>query len=132
MLEFPGGKIDTAVADHSTVAEQKGSVIREVLEETGLDISALEIERTGGFSYTFEVAGISYERDVHLWRAQLTAGNHEVRIDRTLRADGGSEDKHANFFWVTQEEFRRLREQGKIAANSAAWRLTLGRPGPGE
>ena len=118
MLEFPGGKIDTAQAGHSTAAEQRRSVVREVLEETGLDLSGLAIERTGGFSHAFEAAGIPYERDVHLWRAQLPAGYDAIQVNRTMRADGGSEDKHASFRWVTPDEFRRLREEGRIAANS--------------
>lgn len=118
MSEFPGGKIDIARTGRSTLAEQRESVVREVLEETGLDIDALPIERAGSFSYAFEAEGVPYERDVHLWRVRLTAGDHAVSINRTMRADGGPEDKHAGFRWVTPEELGRLRQEGKIAANS--------------
>ena len=127
MLEFPGGKIDQIRAGRSTVAEQRESVLREVLEETGLDLSDLPVERICGFSYTFDIEGIRYERDVHLWRVQLPAGDHAVQVNQTTRADGSSEDKHAGFCWVTAEEFRRLRKAHKIAANSRAPRLR--RPG---
>lgn len=118
MLELPGGKIGAARACHSTVDEQRGSVVREVLEETGLDIGRLPIEGAGSFSYAFEAEGVPYERDVHLWRVRLTAGDHAVTINRTMRADGDPEDKHAGFRWVAPEEFRRLRQEGRIAANS--------------
>lgn len=118
MSEFPGGKIDTVRSVRSTVDEQRASVVREVLEETGLDIGGLAIERAGSFSYAFTAAGLPYERDVHLWRVRLAAGDHAVTVNRTTRADGGPEDRHAGFRWVTSEEFLTLLGEGRIAANS--------------
>jgi 8-oxo-dGTP pyrophosphatase MutT (NUDIX family) len=120
MFEFPGGKIDAARGGRSTAAEQRATIIREVQEETGLEISDVPVEKVESFSYNFEAGGVSYVRDVHLFRAQVPAGDRPVEINRTTTADGESEDKHAGFRWVTREEFSGLRRDGKIAANSIA------------
>lgn len=119
-LEFPGGKIDAARGDRATAAEQRAAVIREVREETGLDIGGLPAEVAARFSYTFEAEGVRYARQVQLFRVQLPTGDHAVEINRTVLPSGEPEDKHADFRWVTPDEFKDLQVDGKIAANSIA------------
>lgn len=120
MLEFPGGKIDTKQSGRSTAEEQRATVIREVQEETGLDINGVPLDKIGSFSYVFEAGSAAYAREVHLFRAQLSKDGPEVEVNRTMAAEGGPEDKHAGFRWVTPEEFWALRRGGKVAANSIA------------
>jgi len=120
MFEFPGGKIDKIRGSSSTLEEQRESVIREVLEETEIDISNVPVNKAGSSRYAFEVGGVFYERDVHYFQAQLSEGGYSIKVNQTMTAGGGSEDKHASFHWVTAEEFRELQRDGKIAANSIA------------
>lgn len=120
MYEFPGGKIDSIQGMRSTEDEQRESAIREVLEETGLDISEVPLVKKGSYNYSYVVAGKQEERNVHLLRAQLQLPNRNyiISVNQTKKANGKPEDNHAGYRWVTIPEFQMLQSIRRIATNS--------------
>lgn len=121
--EFPGGQIDTIIGDSSTKQEQEAAVIREIYEETRLNISNLPIIKKQSFKYNFDLNGIRYSRVVHLFQAKLLLENNNIQINQTSNSNGQSEDKHDEFTWVTPDEFIELQKNKKIAANSIQSKL---------
>lgn len=122
--EFPGGKIDGLGAAPSTLAQQTTTAIKEVEEETGLEISGLPLSKVDAFSYKFKVGDKEYERAVTLFLVDLPPGNYQVVVDRTLNEEGSSEDKHQGARWVSMEELIEIDRENMLAANSRISVLT--------
>jgi 8-oxo-dGTP pyrophosphatase MutT (NUDIX family) len=120
-FEFPGGQIGYLEDEEPNDDKQLENVIREVEEETGLEIEGLKPEKVGRFQYNF---GLAHEkktlsRIVHLWKVQLPEGEFEVVTDKTVSEKGESEDKHlTEVKWVSLEELRQMKEDGKLLGNS--------------
>jgi 8-oxo-dGTP pyrophosphatase MutT (NUDIX family) len=126
LFEFPGGKIDHISGAVSTPAEQRVAVMREVLEEANIDLTSCPPDRKDEFSYSFTPEDIEYSRRVHLFHVVLPPGDVEIIIDRTTNAQGGSEDKHQRYVWVSVAELIGLRDSGQLSGNSQRFALALG------
>jgi mutator protein MutT len=118
LLEFPGGKIDPGT-------DPLEAVIREVREETGIDLSASPPVACDEYRYRFEHAGTTHHRRVHVFLAELAADPGEVVVNRTRDADGGSEDKHAGYVWVSRERLAAVKAQGRLNGNSTRFEPSL-------
>ncbi len=107
-IEFPGGKIDNIKNVYSTEEEQMETAIKEVAEETNIDISKLKIERIEDFNVYFETADQEdkgLRRKVHLFLARIPDDeNLDIKINTTLTENGQAEDNHANYSWLTPEK----------------------------
>lgn len=116
--EFPGGNIEDVGDDPASPEQQKTAIIKEVLEETGLDISSTPLNDPEYFEYDYEAKGDNYHRAVNLFRIEMPHGDHKIIIDQTRKKDGSSEDKHRSWMLVTQEVFDRMIQEGEISQNS--------------
>ena len=109
-LEFPGGKVDKISGTTSTAEEQKQATMEEVQEETGISIKNFPIEEIDKFSLYFEAtekdgAKKKYRRLVHLFLIRLPDEQEfTLKINETKNAQGESEDKHADYRWVSPED----------------------------
>lgn len=121
MFEFPGGKIESIQGPTATLDEQRAAVINEVREETRIDIKSLPIARLRGSHYSFVSEGTRFDRTVHLYTVLLQKNDPTVTVNQTTRVDGRPEDNHSGFRWVTREEYARLHNEDKIAANSLVY-----------
>ncbi|OGH04036.1 MAG: hypothetical protein A2W22_00215 [Candidatus Levybacteria bacterium RBG_16_35_11] len=125
LFEFPGGKIDSIAGDSSTYAEQLKAVVKEIEEETGIDISRCSPQKSDEFTYQFTAGNHLHERMVHLFFVRLPIVNNEVSINSTLNPAGLSEDKHTHFNWVTKADLLRMRAEGKLSGNSQHFETIL-------
>lgn len=116
--EFPGGKID--IQDPTPSREQQiDTAIKEVQEETGLDITGFPLSHVDDFSYEFKVRETLYKRNVHTFLVDLPRKNYQIVVNRTLTPEGQSEDKHSCARWVSVEELTALHKKNMLAANSS-------------
>ncbi|MEK7088702.1 MAG: NUDIX hydrolase, partial [Patescibacteria group bacterium] len=104
-LEFPGGKIDEIKEKDSTVEEQLKATIKEVQEETGLDVENLPIEKIESFESYFETTGkdgvlLKFKRITHLFLIRLPDTEEiNLRINETKNEKEESEDNHKDSRW---------------------------------
>ena len=109
-LEFPGGKIDEIKEKDSTVEEQLKATIKEVQEETGLDVENLPIEKIESFESYFETTGkdgvlLKFKRITHLFLIRLPDTEEiNLRINETKNEKEESEDNHKDSRWVSPDE----------------------------
>ncbi len=112
-LEFPGGKIDAQVGDIPTLEEQERALITEVVEETGIDIAGLHLEKVDTFNMLFEDM-VGRSKNVRRSRVRLflvripDAVELSIVVNQTKNAHGEPEDKHVGYRWVTPEELAKL------------------------
>ncbi len=109
-LEFPGGKIDEIKNQNSTIEEQMESAIREVEEETKIDIKDIPLEKIESYETYFEAKrkdGTTKrsKRIIHLFLAKLNdEKEYDLKVDQMKDENGKSEDNHQGYRWVTPEE----------------------------
>jgi 8-oxo-dGTP pyrophosphatase MutT (NUDIX family) len=109
-MEFAGGKIDDIKNKISTDEEQIKALKDEVFQETRIDISKLSPEKIDDFEIFFETTDKDnikkqYRRLVHLFLTRIPDTEEiEIKVNETKNEEGGSEDKHASYKWVTPEE----------------------------
>lgn len=120
MYEFPGGNIDSISGDESTLEEQVRSVIMEVDEETGLDIRELKIVNVDQFDYEFKGKQEILKRRVHLFLVNLPENS-----DSNAQTGRIKEDFHKGSDWVTVEQLKDLKRQGKLLGNSQVFEKAL-------
>jgi len=93
--EFPGGQIETGESD-------KDAVIREVLEETGIDLSGIEIQKLQkSYSYSFNIKGSKYKRDVEFFKVRLK----EKSFVKIVGNNGNASDNHKSYMWMDPEQY---------------------------
>jgi 8-oxo-dGTP pyrophosphatase MutT (NUDIX family) len=109
-LEFPGGKIDEIKEKDSSVEEQIKTTIKEVQEETGLNVEKLPIEKIESFGSYFETTGkdgttLKFKRITHLFLIRLPDTEKiNLKINETKNEKGESEDNHKDYSWVSPDE----------------------------
>jgi len=109
-VEFAGGKIDDIKNKISTEEEQIKALNAEVIQETGIDISKLSPEKIDEFEIFFEVIDKDnikkpYRRLVHLFLTRIPDSQDiQIKVNETKNENGGSEDKHAGYKWITPDE----------------------------
>ncbi len=116
-LEFPGGKVEPIKGDKSTEEEQIDAAMKEVEEETGLDIQNLKKEKIKkdkdkDFVVYFQVPDKDnpkiinkYKRIVYLFLVRLPDNTNRdlITVNRTKNEQGGSEDNHEKAVWVNAD-----------------------------
>lgn len=109
-LEFPGGKVDHMEGETSTMEEQKDAAMREIQEETHIDVSRFPMEHVEDYSVYFETqkqdgSRKPHRRRVHLFFIRIPDEEEiGVTIDTLKNVEGMSEDKHSGYYWLTPEE----------------------------
>ncbi len=109
-LEFPGGKIDEIQEKASTSEEQMQSTIKEVQEETGIEIDKLPMEKIESFESYFETTDkdgivLKFKRITHLFLIRLPDTQEiNLKINETKNEKGESEDNHMGYKWVLPDE----------------------------
>jgi hypothetical protein len=63
---------------------------------------------------------------VHLFQVVPPPGDFTIIIDRTSNAEGGSEDKHQRYVWVSVQELIGLRDSRQLSGNSERFAVALG------
>lgn len=112
-LEFPGGKIDGKKKSISSLFEQKKTTIKEVKEETGINIEDLKLYKLKTFTISFIVKKgnhkETYKRKVHFFIVVLRSTiKYSVLVGKTKDKKGGSEDKHSGYIWIKLSELEKL------------------------
>lgn len=109
-LEFPGGKIDDIYGEKSTQEEQLKSLMKEVLEETGINIENSATQEIESFKTYFEAKNkkgelVKFRRLVHLYLIKLDdTEDVELKINDTMNHHGHSEDHHSDHKWLSPED----------------------------
>lgn len=87
------------------------ATIREAKVETGLTIDPSNLELQGIFKYPAPISGVG-ERIVHQYIAKIDGDGSNVII--------GTDpfDRHDDFRWVSNDELKKLRDDGKLLGNS--------------
>lgn len=117
LYEFPGGKIEGAQGESSTLDEQIQTVIAEVLQETNISLDSRIITFIEQFTYSFEHNGKNIDRIVYVFKA-LVHSFDAVLINKTMNGDGLPEDNHARSVTVDFKSLEDLNNQGILSGNS--------------
>lgn len=111
MWEFPGGKVEKG----ESLIE---AAVKEVEEETTIRLVESQLEKLDyELSYSFEHNGQKLERNVFYFKVNI-GDEIEVQINNKLNEDGQPEDKHADFKWMSLDEYRELVENNTVSQNS--------------
>lgn len=104
LWETAGGNVDDG-------ENEIGATIREAKVETGLTISPSNLKLQGTFKYPVPISGVG-ERIVHQYIATIDTDGSDVVIGTD------PDDRHDAFMWVSDDELKKLRDEGKLLGNS--------------
>ncbi len=118
MYEVPGGKIDEG-EEVATPKQQMDALVREVLEETNINITKNPIHKTHEYSYIFPHNGKLLKSYVHAYLTLVaTEQKLGISINNVFKPDGSPEDNHMSFIWANSKDLNNLRRSGQLLGNS--------------
>lgn len=118
-FEFPGGKVEDQMAKSSDATLAIWAQ-KELREETSLDVTVEKAKKLH-FSkrYAFSLESQYFERDVFYFYIPLQENSDTtVKVNETKKNNGGDEDNHSGYIWVTLKKLQKLSIENKISPNS--------------
>lgn len=125
LWELPGGQVDEG--DTASTLEQTliKAGIREVREETGIDLSENPLEEVHRFDYLFEGGRNRWnKRRVHVLRTRLSYTPEVTGID----ANVDTADHHGEYAWVSKQRLAMMLAGEILSGNSNNLKPILGEP----
>lgn len=110
-FELPGGKSD--IAGQMTESEMIELIIKEVKEETGIDLISQNIKKSDFVHhYNFEINGQSRSRKVYYFYAQIQQ-DPEINLNNLE-----DEDHHESYLWIEKSNLTNFLNENKVSPNS--------------
>ena len=111
-FEFPGGTVEKVEGTELTEEGWLETLIRELKEETGIDVRDFHPKKIDDFRYYFETGEENKKghwRHARLFLIQIPdSENISISVGMTKNEIGASEDHHAGHKWVTPRELVEL------------------------